>query len=667
LIEPWPSDKIGPVQSAPDPMILVPGIMGSWNVSGKWELDPILHTYDNLWQALKGAGYEEGKTLFAFPYEWRQDNTLTAYQLKQKIDEVKIACGCNKVDIVAHSMGGLVVRAYAESNYYGGDIDQLVFLGTPHRGSPKSYYTWEAGEGFDAPLEKIVKLYFSLEAHSRGYNSIFDYIQNYVKSVEQLLPTYAYLQDVNQADFRIYDKINYPNNYPYNIFLENINLADKINQLAKSGIKIMNFIGDTGDNTINAIKVSSGEPYWPMWKNGYAEESIRLAGDGTVPEISSSLFTPTKINNAKHSALPTKAQKQVIQYLAGNLPALEISDVKEPEKLLVVRIFSPADFVITAPDGKRLGKNFFISGQTVNEIPGAFYSGFNTDAEFAVIPDPIDGEYKVNLQGTGEGEYKLSTSLIEETKQVDQEFSGSIMPDQQRDFNITYSAASENPLSDLEPIDTVPPIVIINKPAEAEKYLHSDNLLIDYSATDDFSGVATTTIIIDNQEVDTTTIDLFDYLLGMHNLSVIAVDKAGNQAQAQKNFEIITNIDSTISDIKEINNRGWFKGKIYRALLENAFKLLKIETKFFDKEQDLNEKLIRKTRDDKKLNDKQKQKLIEQYNKKLAELKKDKAKAIDKSLDLIDKLLDKAKDKDQINQRGYDIILSDINYLRINL
>ena len=187
-------------------------------MSGKWELDPILHTYDNLWQALKGAGYEEGKTLFAFPYEWRQDNTLTAYQLKQKIDEVKIACGCNKVDIVAHSMGGLVVRAYAESNYYGGDIDQLVFLGTPHRGSPKSYYTWEAGEGFDAPLEKIVKLYFSLEAHSRGYNSIFDYIQNYVKSVEQLLPTYAYLQDVNQADFRIYDKINYPNNYPYNIF-----------------------------------------------------------------------------------------------------------------------------------------------------------------------------------------------------------------------------------------------------------------------------------------------------------------------------------------------------------------------------------------------------------------------------------------------------------------
>ena len=173
--------------------------------------------------------------------------------------------------------------------------------------------------------------------------------------------------------------------------------------------------------------------------------------------------------------------------------------------------------------------------------------------------------------------------------------------------------------------------------------------------------------MIDGQEVATTTIDLFDYALGQHSLIISVFDNAGNQAQAQINFEIITNIDSTISDIKEINNRDWLKGRIYHALLENAFKLLKIETKFFDKELDLNEKLIKKTQEDKKLTDKQKQKLIGQYNKKLAELKKDRAKAIDKNLDLIIRLLDKAKDKDQINQRGYDIIISDINYLRINL
>jgi len=742
-----------PELAQPEPVILIPGIMGSWNVSGKWELDPILHTYDNLWEALKLAGYEEGKTLFAFPYEWRQDNTLTAYQLKRKIDEVKQISQSNKVDIVTHSMGGLVARAYAESDYYGNDIDQLVFLGTPHKGSPKSYLTWEGAGGFDSILEKIAQLYFWQEAHARGYSSLFNYIQDYVKSVEQLLPTYAYLQDINQTDFRIYDRVNYPNNYPYNTFLENINSANKISQFASSSIKIMNFIGDTGDNTINAIKVSSGEPYWPMWKNGYAEESIRLAGDGTVPEVSSSLFTATKVYNAGHNSLPTKAQKQVIQYLTGDLPMIEITDTKEPERLLAVRIFSPADFIITAPDGKRLGKDF-LSGQAVNEIFGAFYSGFNFDAEFAVIPDPLDGEYKVQLQGTGQGEYKLSASLVDDNKQIDQEFSGSIAPEQQRDFNITYLAASENPISELEPIDTVPPVVIISNPVEAneysysenliidytatddfsglasvtimiddqaiasttvklsdyslgthnltiiaidnagnqaveqvnftiidnvppvivinqprenKKYLHSDSLVIDYSATDEFAGIATTTLMIDGREIATTTVDLFDYALGQHSLIVQVSDRADNQTVEQVKFEIIANIDSTISDIKKIHELGWLKDKIYHELLKDALKLLKIEVKYFDKEQELNEKLFRKTRDDKKLTAKQKQKLIEQYNKKLAELKKHRVKAINKSLDSIIKLLNKAKDKNRINQAGYGIILSDINYLRENL
>lgn len=265
------------------------------------------------------------------------------------------------------------------------------------------------------------------------------------------------------------------------------------------------------------------------------------------------------------------------------------------------------------------------------------------------------------------GEYTLANSLIDGDTEISKEFSGIIAPEQERDFTITYSSASEDPLSEVEPIDTVPPSITINKPIEGEKYLHSDNLVIDYSATDDFSGIATTTISINNQIVATTTIDLFDYSLGVHNLTVKAIDKAGNQAEKQVNFEIIANIDSTISDIKKIYERGWLTDKIYEKLLKNAFKLLKIEAKYFNREQELNERLNRKTQDDTKLTDKQKQKIIEQYNKKLAELKKNRQKAINRSLDLIIKLLNKAKDKSLINQLGYDIIMSDVNYLRENL
>jgi len=160
---------------------------------------------------------------------------------------------------------------------------------------------------------------------------------------------------------------------------------------------------------------------------------------------------------------------------------------------------------------------------------------------------------------------------------------------------------------------------------------------------------------------------LSDYSLGRHSLVIQAVDKAGNQAVKQVNFEIIANIDSTISDIEKIHELGWLKDKIYYRLLTQAFRLLRIEAKYFDREQKLTERLINKTRDDKKLTPKQKQKLIDQYNKKLVKLEKDRIKAINKSLDAIVRLLNKAKKQNRINQDGYDIILSDSNYLRNNL
>ncbi|MDD5071406.1 MAG: LamG domain-containing protein [Patescibacteria group bacterium] len=648
-----------------EPVILVPGIMGSWEVSGKWELDPILHTYDNLWEALKLAGYEEGKNLFAFPYEWRQDNVLSAYQLKQKIDEVKGICNCDKVDIIGHSMGGLVARAYAESDYYGNDIDQLVFLGTPHRGAPEAYLRWEGATGFEGRWGWFVKLIFTQEAYARSYDSLFAYIQNYVKSVEQLLPDFPYLQDGGQIDLRIYDKINFPSSYPYNLFLEDLNSIQKINKLNNQGIKIKNIVGNAGDNTITVIKVISGEPYLPLWQHGYVKETIRLAGDNTVPYMSSSFINPHEKIDADHLALPTEAQKQIIEELTGTEPAEEVRK-NIFQKFFMVRIFSPADFVIIAPNGERLGKDFS-SSQAINEIEGAFYSGFDSDIEFAVIPDPTDGEYRVELQGTGQGEYKLSASLIDDSKEINKEFNGSIEIGQERAFTITYTATAEDPIGKLEPQDTVPPAVTINMPQSNQQYLRNQDLIIDYSAEDDFSGIATTTIIIDGQEVATTTIDLFDYSLGVHTLVIGALDKAGNSGQAQVNFEIIANIDSTIDDIEEIHERGWLKGKIYQPLLINTLRLLKIEERYFAKEEKLTEKLIEKTEKDKKLNPKQKQKLIDQYNKKLKDLKKNRDKAISRSLDLIEKLLNTAKKLNQINQQGYDIIINNINYLRENL
>jgi hypothetical protein len=52
------------------------------------------------------------------------------------IDEAKAATGKRKVILIAHSMGGLVARAYIEGPNYRNDVESLFTFGSPHHGVP---------------------------------------------------------------------------------------------------------------------------------------------------------------------------------------------------------------------------------------------------------------------------------------------------------------------------------------------------------------------------------------------------------------------------------------------------------------------------------------------------------------------------------------------------
>jgi len=65
-------------------------------------------------------------------------DNIWVYGLKlyDKIAEMKNTFHASQVDIVAHSMGGLVARAYALQNPLKHDVRNLIMLGTPNNGSP---------------------------------------------------------------------------------------------------------------------------------------------------------------------------------------------------------------------------------------------------------------------------------------------------------------------------------------------------------------------------------------------------------------------------------------------------------------------------------------------------------------------------------------------------
>jgi pimeloyl-ACP methyl ester carboxylesterase len=57
-------------------------------------------------------------------------------RLESTIADAKAATGQDKVILIAHSMGGLVSRAYMEGPDYEGDVEALFTFGSPHQGVP---------------------------------------------------------------------------------------------------------------------------------------------------------------------------------------------------------------------------------------------------------------------------------------------------------------------------------------------------------------------------------------------------------------------------------------------------------------------------------------------------------------------------------------------------
>jgi triacylglycerol lipase len=73
--------------------------------------------------------------LVTWTYDSNQSNITTAQQLATKIDSLLTATGAAKVDIIAHSMGGLSSRYFTKNLSGAGKVDAFVALGTPNHGT----------------------------------------------------------------------------------------------------------------------------------------------------------------------------------------------------------------------------------------------------------------------------------------------------------------------------------------------------------------------------------------------------------------------------------------------------------------------------------------------------------------------------------------------------
>ncbi|MEZ4638016.1 MAG: hypothetical protein R2856_24155, partial [Caldilineaceae bacterium] len=96
-------------------------------------------------------------TLFVFPYDWRQHNATNAEKLNELIACVRRLYPGVDVDILAHSMGGLVARRYILDAADEHHVNRLITIGSPFLGAPKAIYVLESGKFLPAQFHIMAR------------------------------------------------------------------------------------------------------------------------------------------------------------------------------------------------------------------------------------------------------------------------------------------------------------------------------------------------------------------------------------------------------------------------------------------------------------------------------------------------------------------------------
>src|SRR3989344_2367247 len=365
---------------------------------------PDSNIFSELISQMENAGYVEGDTFFVFPYDWRLDLDVSSDALKNKVEQIKSLTDSNKIDIVAHSMGGLVVENYLYENGKS-SINKLIFVGTPHLGAPKAGKILLKGDKLDIPWlrESVIK------DLSRNFPSVY-----------QLLPTSNYF-----ATFQGYIK-------PFSVFGSNILnfnetrslLIDKDTNSTLLGQAQVFFNKDLANQDFTGVEVyniagckTTTQAAYSYGIGNFSINSVGYtSGDGTVPQVSAeSINIPTNfkyyVKNGSHAELPSidGAKELILGILLDNIQLS--SNVSQSSafcnfKGKKLSWHSPVEVHVYDSFGNHSGP---IVGGLEYNIPGVDYEVIE-EKKFIYLPTDEGQEYKVIARGLAQGQFDLLIS-----------------------------------------------------------------------------------------------------------------------------------------------------------------------------------------------------------------------------------------------------------------
>ncbi len=400
-----------------EPIVIIPGIFSSWNkkalvynqsvTNEDWTINPIVHEYDGITTTLENIGYKKNIDYYLFNYDWRQNLSTLSETLKNYLNEKVIPNHpSEKINLVGHSLGGLISRIYRQDNP-NSPINKIVTVGSPHQGVAQVYKTAEAGEidksnSFLWLAEKIL-----LQIYRDGLKTDKQIVQKKLPIIKDLLPTFDFIKKQNSENIAV-----------QNMQIKNDYLLNKNSQnFDKSSL--FTIVGQKG-NTDSGYKVGSrslSDQILNLYPDGRPTDNYVDIGDYTVLVKSAVFGDNNKVLDLGHGELIYKKSglNEIFNNLGINVTDENIVEGKGTniDSSLFFLIMSPVKLIVEHND------------QVFSENDGIIF-----------VENADSGEYVLKVQGIDNGTYSILVGQIGNNTDVWSKIDGQIAnnnPQQQID------------------------------------------------------------------------------------------------------------------------------------------------------------------------------------------------------------------------------------------
>jgi len=391
----------------------------------------VLNYSEGLINEFINQGYVENENLFTFPYDWRygvtgkyNDGKTNPVLLAEKIQSILTQTGANEVDIIAHSMGGLITKKYVMDNPTNNNIGKAIFVGVPNTGAPKSVKVLLQGDNFgvlglnDQKMKEISKnmpASYDLLPSQQYYNVK----GSYIKTIDQTKCFEDYTIPCEVKDLNYRESNDFLSNQGYNSL--GISEAESLHSQSFNNFDLrtagVDLYAIDGCKSATLSKIISTK-YSTLFGQQFSYDIRFAPGDGTVP-LESATNLPINQSNKFYSLsgshskmLSADGTRQKIVNLISE------SSLNVPDNLITqdidqcqlngkaISVFSPVDIFATDQNGNKLG--LAEDGSIVNEIPGATFEILG-EHKFLYLPQDEGQIYSINMQGTGYGTYTIKS------------------------------------------------------------------------------------------------------------------------------------------------------------------------------------------------------------------------------------------------------------------